>query len=284
MKNDFLSIQIADTGAELTSIKDQRTGFEYLWQADARVWGRYAPILFPIVGKVKNNTLLCNGVAFPMNQHGFARDAVFRKLSETPTAVWYVLTSDEHTNALYPYSFNLRLGYELHQNTLTCLYEVVNPGAEPLYFSIGAHPGLNLPTANFNDYTIVFAQPETAERQLLSGGLFNGTGKPVFTTPTRIDLHPEIFEEDAIVLKNLNSHELTLKHRTGTFAIHLRYEGFPYMGIWCQKGNQQYICLEPWCGHADPLEGHEDISRKQGIVKLEPGETFTRSYALTFHS
>lgn len=282
MKNEYLSIQIADKGAELTSIKNLKTGFEYLWQADAAVWGRHAPILFPIVGKVKDNTLLCSGKTHAMSQHGFARDMVFQKISETDAEVWYELTASEQTKAVYPFNFTLRLGYQLTNNTLTCLYEVLNAGSQPLYFSIGAHPGFNLPTANLSDYSIVFEKEETAERKLLSGGLFNGSAKPVLTTPTTVRLHAAIFDDDAIVFQNLNSRQLTLKQNNGPFQIQLNYEGFPYMGIWTQKGNEQFICLEPWCGHADPIEGHKDISEKQGIVRLEGGEKFNRSYALTF--
>ncbi|MES2779221.1 MAG: aldose 1-epimerase family protein [Bacteroidota bacterium] len=282
MKNEYLSIEITDKGAELTSIKDQNTEFEYLWQADAAVWARHAPILFPIVGKVKDNTLLYNGHTYPMGQHGFARDQVFQKVSETATDVWYELTSNEQTLAVYPFHFTLRLGYQLQNNTLTCLYEVINQDIQPLCFSIGAHPGFNLPTGRLADYSIVFNQPETEERQLLSGGLFNGKSKPVLFTPSTIQLHTNLFDDDAIVFKNLNSRELTLKQNNGTFEIQLQYEGFPHMGIWTQKGNEQYICLEPWCGHADPVEGHVDLSGKEGIIKLEGGEKFNRSYALTF--
>jgi galactose mutarotase-like enzyme len=282
MKNEFLRIEIADKGAELTSIKNQLTGFEYLWQADAAVWGRHAPILFPIVGKVKDNMLLCNGQPYPMGQHGFARDQVFQKISETNNEVWYALTANQHTKAIYPYNFTLRLGYRLEKNTLTCSYDVRNDDVAPLYFSIGAHPGFNLPTGKLSDYRIEFAEAETEHRQLLSGGLFNGTTKPVFSTPNSITLNAALFDDDAIVLKKLNSTRLVLTHQNGSFNIQLDFDGFPYMGIWTQKGNEQYICLEPWCGHADSIDGHTNISEKEGIVKLQSAEHFNRSYSITF--
>lgn len=282
MKNESLCIKLSDKGAELTSIKDNKTGFEYLWQANAAVWGRHAPILFPIVGKVKDNTLLCNGIGYPMNQHGFARDCVFQRTTETDTEVWFELMANEQTKKIYPFNFKLRLGYRLTNNTLTCFYEVFNNNMLHMYFSIGAHPGFNLPTAKLSDYTILFNHPETEERKLLSGGLFNGTSKPVLTSPTTIQLHSAIFDDDAIVFKNLSSRQLTLRQNNGPFQITLNYEGFPHLGIWTQKGNEEYICLEPWCGHADPVEGHTDISNKEGIVKLDGGAKFSRSYALTF--
>ncbi|AMS26900.1 hypothetical protein AEM51_07575 [Bacteroidetes bacterium UKL13-3] len=282
MKNKYLSIEIANKGAELTSIKNQTTGFEYLWQADSAVWGRHAPILFPIVGKVRNNQLICDGIPYIMSQHGFARDQVFEKLSESDTEVWYQLTANEYTKAIYPFNFTLRLGYQLSNNTLTCLYEIINHDDHPMYFSIGAHPGFNLPTSCLSDYSIVFEKAESEERHLLSGGLFNGIIKPVLSTPTTIQLHATLFDDDAIVFKNLNSRQLTLKQKNGTFQIKLNYDGFPYLGIWTQKGNEQYICLEPWFGHADSLDGHVDISSKQGILRLEGGAQFNLSYSLAF--
>lgn len=284
MQNDRLQITVSPKGAELTSIRDVQTGFEYLWQADAIVWGRHAPVLFPIVGKVKNNTLIVNGNPYPMGQHGFARDAEFVLFSETPTSCLYQLKSNADTLAIYPFPFELLLGYELEGNTLFCHYKVINTGSEPLYFSIGAHPGFNLPVPNLTEYRIVFDQNEIEERQLLSEGLFNGTHKPVLSAPSHIQLSSELFNDDAIVFKQLISKTLRLKHQNSSFEIALEYNDFPHMGIWTQKNCERYICLEPWCGHADSINGHEDISTKEGIEKLEAGGVFERTYSLTFVS
>lgn len=284
MQNDRLQITISPKGAELTSIRDVQTGFEYLWQADAAVWGRHAPILFPIVGKVKNNTLIVNEKPYPMSQHGFARDAEFVLFSETPTSQWYQLKSNANTLAVYPFPFELLLGYTLEGNTLHCHYKVINTGTEPLYFSIGAHPGFNLPVPDLTEYLIVFDQNEIEERKLLSEGLFNGTSKPVLSSPNHIQLFSELFNDDAIVFKQLISKNLRLKHQNSSFEIALEYKNFPYMGIWTQKNNESYICLEPWCGHADGINGHDDISTKEGIEKLEVSGVFERTYSLTLTS
>lgn len=284
MENNFLTVTVSPKGAELTSIRDKQTGFEYIWQADPAVWARHAPVLFPIVGKVKNNLLIVNDKTYPMGQHGFARDQVFTVLSETATSIWYRLVSNSETLNTFPFPFELQLGYELNQNMLHCHYKIINTGNNILYFSIGAHPGFNLPVADLSQYEIRFEQAETAERQLLSDGLFNGTSKPVLSSPTHIQLSKKLFEEDAIVLNHLNSTSYSLKHQHSNFTIGLKYEGFPYMGIWTQKNCERYICLEPWCGHADSTAGHDDISAKAGINSLEPGAVFERTYALTFTS
>lgn len=282
MHNEYLSISIATKGAELNSIKSAKTGFEFLWQADSAIWARHAPILFPIVGKVKANVLLVNGKSFPMNQHGFARDCEFELHHQSELECWYKMVSNETTFDKFPFHFELYLGYELVNNTLICKYKVVNTDSKDMYFSIGAHPGFNLPTGSLSDYVIEFTKPETEQRALLEGGLFNHQTKPVLNSLGNIDLSTALFDDDAIVLMSLQSTELVLKQKTGTFAIKMQFEGFPYFGIWTQKGCETYVCLEPWCGHADFIEGHSDISKKAGIVRLAKDSIFERSYAITF--
>jgi galactose mutarotase-like enzyme len=282
MKNAFLDVRINDKGAELSSIKDTKTGFEFLWQADPAIWARHAPVLFPVVGKVAGNELKVKGKAYPLTQHGFARDMTFKNITETQDEVWYSLTSDAHTLTMYPYAFELAIGYRIDGRSLTCTYRIIHTGNSPMYFSIGAHPGFNLPNAKLEDYMIIFEHEEQEERHLLQNGLFSGETKPVFSTPRTINLSAALFDDDAIVLKNLRSTQLKLKQRNGTFCITLDYQNFPYMGLWAPKGSNRFICLEPWCGHSDPVNGHTDISAKPGIISLAEGELFTRSYTLTF--
>ena len=71
---------VSNHGAELQSIRFE--GREYLWQGDPAYWGRRAPILFPIVGKVAGDLLRVDGQSYPMKQHGFARDAEFVPVPE----------------------------------------------------------------------------------------------------------------------------------------------------------------------------------------------------------
>ncbi len=282
MENDILKINITHKGAELQQITHKSSGYDFLWQADPTIWGRHAPVLFPVVGKLKNNQLLIDGTAYPMSQHGFARDAAFTCIKHTDTSALFELKANETSLHVFPYHFTLQLGYELTGNTLTCSYLVKNTDDKPMYFSIGAHPGFNLPTAKLTDYVLLFNQPEQPERHLLNTGLFNGISKAVFSRAGEIDLNKVLFDDDAIVFKNITAKQVELKQLSGNFSIGLTYDGFPDLGIWTQKDCEQYICLEPWCGHADPIDGHDDISAKPGINTLQPGEQFNRSYTLTF--
>ena len=58
LKNNLFAITINTLGAELKSVKHQQLGIEYMWRADPQFWGRTSPILFPIVGRLSNNTTL----------------------------------------------------------------------------------------------------------------------------------------------------------------------------------------------------------------------------------
>ena len=90
-----MHITVSHKGAELQNIT--ANGREYLWQGDPKFWGRRAPILFPIVGKLADDNLRINGHEYTMKQHGFARDTEFVEQDG-----WY--TSKEEV-ALYIHTY-----------------------------------------------------------------------------------------------------------------------------------------------------------------------------------
>ena len=143
LKNDFLTVQVSDFGAELQSIV--KNDYEYLWQGDPTFWGRRSPVLFPIVGSVWEKKYRVDGKEYEMGQHGFARDSRFELVSASDSEVRYRLESTEETLAKYPWPFVLEIGYRLEGNELKVLWKVTNPGTEEMFFQIGAHPAFNYP-------------------------------------------------------------------------------------------------------------------------------------------
>ena len=162
LENAYLTVQINELGAELTGIYDKERGHETIWQANPEFWDRHAPILFPFVGKVNGGYYRYKGRKYPMGQHGFARDLMFTLIRCTDTSATYDLVSNEKTREVYPMDFDLRITYILDDNVLTVQWDVFNPSSdEPLYFSIGGHPGFNvpiLPGTVKNDYFVLFEQ------------------------------------------------------------------------------------------------------------------------------
>jgi galactose mutarotase-like enzyme len=281
--NEQYKAVIALVGAELKSVTDSK-GTEFMWQADSDVWPRTAPVLFPIVGKVKQDSFRVNGVSFPLSQHGFARDHRFTVLAQTETKVIFQLNYSIHTLKHYPFDFKLILSYEWMNHELVCGYEVINTGVVHLPFSIGAHPGFNLPSGHLSDYYLEFNQVENLNRHLLEEGLFNHQTETVMQNTKVLALSEELFEKDAIVFKHMQSNEVTLKDKNSNYAVKMNYEGFPFFGIWTKKGCQRFICLEPWFGHADDVNGHLDALTKPGMQVLAPKENFKTHYTLRFFS
>ena len=68
---------LADTmGGELVSLRDA-AGTEYIWEGDPAYWSGRNPILFPIVGGLKDGTVRIGGKPYQMDRHGFARRMEF---------------------------------------------------------------------------------------------------------------------------------------------------------------------------------------------------------------
>lgn len=283
LANNFLKVQVKSKGAELSSIQSL-DGLEYIWQADPAVWSRHAPVLFPIVGKLKNNEYSHGGQTYTLSQHGFARDHEFECIEQTADKLVFELRANEQTKKVYPFSFVLAITYSLRDNQLTVAYEVGNEGAKPMYFSLGAHPGFNcplLPTEQLEDYYLEFEQPETLDRHLLDGGLFNRETEPVLEEEQILPLYREWFEKDAIVFKHFKSKSLTLKSKVSNHSVKATFEGFPYLGIWQSKGEKAtFICIEPWYGLADYTDSTGKLEEKEGILTVSGQEQFSAFYTI----
>lgn len=283
IENEFLKIEIETAGAELRSIYHKIKKREFLWQGDPEFWPRRAPVLFPIVGKLKGNEYKVDGKIFKLTQHGFARDKEFATFKTNDSKVTFALISDKDSIKVYPFDFELKITYELIQNTLKVYYEVINPGEDQIYFSIGAHPGFICPVNSnekFEDYYIEFEKEETLSRHLLDEGLFNGKTEAILNDSRILDLNYDLFLKDAIVLKNMRSTYLILKSKSSDHSLKFEFSKFPYFGIWT-KPNAPFICLEPWCGIADNINVEGELKEKEGIIILRKGEIFDRNYSIT---
>ena len=138
LENEALKVTINSFGAELASIRGKATDTEYLWNADA-------PVLFPLLGSLKNKEYHYEGKTYSMGQHGFARDMEFAVDVQTATEAWFSLQSNDETKAKFPLEFILKIGYELEGKELKVIWQVENPDTKILYFSIGGHPAFMCP-------------------------------------------------------------------------------------------------------------------------------------------
>jgi galactose mutarotase-like enzyme len=283
LQNDQYRVAVQEQGAELSSFRSLQQDLEYIWTADPAIWPRHAPVLFPVVGKLPQGQYRYRGQTYALPQHGFARDEPFELVHQTDQALTLALTSSPKTLALYPFPFRLEISYLLQGNSLETGYRVVNTGPEELFFSIGAHPGFNcplLPGEKFEDYYLAFEKPETASRYLLDQGLQNQQTQPVLAAAQQLPLRYELFEQDAIVLKGLQSQQISLRSRQHAHGLDFEFKGYPYFGIWTKEAGAPFICLEPWHGIASRVGDSGELTEKEGIIRLAAGADFSCSYTI----
>lgn len=283
LEKECLQITVNSKGAELQSIYSKETGLDYLWNGDPAYWGKKSPVLFPIVGGLKNNSYQYNGITYKMSRHGFARDMDFVLTAQTADSISFSLAASDATLPQYPFLFSLMITYSINQNKVTCTYTVYNTDQQDIFFSIGAHPAFKVPLAagtTFNDYFLLFDQLETAGKWPLSPeGLILKTALPYFENSNRIELTKPLFYGDALVFDHLQSTGISLQSALTKHGFHFTYHEFPYMGIWSAK-DADFVCIEPWCGIADSVDANGDITQKTGIHSLIPGQEMSRSWSV----
>lgn len=285
LKNDTLQIKIKRIGAELCNITSVKNNTEFMWQADTKIWGSHAPNLFPIIGVMKNNSYTYNGKLYKMTKHGFVRkNDAFTIKHKTETSITFSLTSNNALYKMYPFLFQFEITYTLKNNTLTINYTIKNTDKKTLYFSVGGHPAFNCPinsNENYTDYFLEFENEESSKSYVLNmaNGLVTNTKKPVFTEGNKIKLHEHLFNEDALIFKDLKSRKVALKHNTKGRVLSMNFNDFPYLGIWA-KPNAPYVCIEPWLGIADTEDTNQKIEAKEGILSLNAGAIFNANYSI----
>jgi galactose mutarotase-like enzyme len=284
LENEVLNVAVHTKGAELQSVFNQQTGLEYMWSGDAAYWGKFSPVLFPIVGTLKNDTYFYNNKSYQLPRHGFARDMEFEVVHQEQAAASFSITATDATLAKYPFQFQLLLHYSLVKNKLQLVYEVRNNGSTEMFFSIGAHPAFAVPLhiiTAYNDYQLKFNKEETADRWPISKeGLIEALPTPLLQQTNTLPLEKALFHKDAIVLKALQSDTIRLCSDKTPNGWQFEYADFPFMGIWAAK-DADFVCIEPWCGIADSVNTSQQLTEKEGINILAAGEVFKRSWSLS---
>lgn len=284
IEDQQLRISIQPKGAELQSIFHKGHNTEYMWNGDPAIWAKHSPLLFPIVGTLKDNTYFYNGKAYELSRHGFARDREFAVETQSADAITFVLRSDEASLKVFPFGFELRVSYRIQGGALTTTYAVTNPDSTPLYFSVGGHPAFKVPLApntTYTDYYLEFEQSEQAPRWPISkDGLIESEPIPLLNGARKLPLTKELFAKDALVFKGLHSTSVSLKSQRTERGLTMRFPGFPFLGIWAAPG-ADFVCIEPWCGIADPVDSNQQWTEKEGINRLEGGASFERSWTLS---
>lgn len=286
LKNEMLTIQVSEHGAELQSIR--KDDYEYLWQGNPEYWGRRSPVLFPIVGSVWEKCFRVDGKVYEMGQHGFARDMDFELVSAADTEVWYRLESSEKTLSAYPWPFVLEIGYRLEGSSVEVLWKVTNPGDTEMFFQIGAHPAFNYPGYDpdaVDRGVVAFDRNDNLQR---SG--FKGKGcvdpQTRFPIPLSDDgmlrLKRDTFDDiDTLMLENDQVHKIVFLKNDSSPYLTVTFDA-PVVAIWSPpKRNAPFFCIEPWYGRCDRADFTGEFKDRDWVNALATGATFAASYTIT---
>ncbi|MDK2040278.1 aldose 1-epimerase family protein [Aliarcobacter butzleri] len=276
IKNSFIKAQIKSFGAELNSLKKCDENFEYIWQANSKYWARHSPVLFPIVGRLKEDSYFYKNKKYSLSQHGFARDKEFEIVQNEADFIEFRLKSDEKSLEFYPFFFELNICYKLDKNSLIVSYKVKNKSDEKMYFSIGAHPAFNTQVGDF----LEFENIKTTKRYFLDEKGLIYKNQDLNLENSKLYLDKDLFKEDALVFNDSNIKQITLKNIENKSRVKVKFDNFPYLGIWSKPNDAPFVCIEPWFGVADEQNSNQKIEDKKGILSLEKEEEFFCFYII----
>ncbi|MDO5980968.1 aldose 1-epimerase family protein [Flavivirga spongiicola] len=289
LENEKLKISVKKKGAELCKITSVKNEIDFMWDANPKVWGSYAPNLFPIIGALKNDTYFFENQKYTLSKHGFIRNNNTLILQEqSQSSLTFKLSYDEDSLKIYPFKFDFLITYQLIDNIIIITHTIKNYDTKTMYFSLGGHPAFKCPVYNnetYSNYYLEFEHIENSETHLINmeSGLISSKTKPMFNNSNRLPLKHDIFNEDALIFKDLKSKSVTLNSKSLGAILTVEYRDFSYLGIWA-KPDGDYVCIEPWLGIADSENTNQNLKEKEGILTLMPQQTFKASYSIEIHN
>ncbi len=276
ISNQYLTVTINPKGAELSSLKHQDR--EIMWEGNPDFWGKHAPILFPIVGTLKNNEFEYSEKKYSLPRHGFARDLVFEVSEKRADRVTFTLKSSAETLEKFPFTFEFSVIFILKEKKLLQYFQIKNEGQKTMYFSVGGHPAFALP-GNFEDYSLHFDHDEKLEVFALKNDLLSRETTILNLQNQNLSLTQKLFENDALVLKKYASKVISIL-KNGEDFLHFSTGNFPNLGLWT-KPNAPFICIEPWFGYADDISSTGKLTEKEGIIAIASEEIFEAHFAIS---
>ena len=275
--NSKITAVINPIGAELISLKLLVKNKEFIWEGNPAFWGKHSPVLFPIVGTLKNNSYTYNDKNYELLRHGLARSLNFHLITKTDSYCVFSLQADEETKKAFPFAFELQISYTLLDTTLIIGYKVINNDRVTIPFSIGAHPAFALPNA-FENYSLQFSQQETLDCFTLENDLVSNNSFKIELTNNKLPLTYSTFENDALIFKTIQSKEITILEANQPL-LKVSFDDFKNLGLWT-KVNAPFICIEPWLGYSDTVNATGDLFEKEGIQRVEANNSFECKFSI----
>ena len=283
LKSDQLYVEFQTLGGALSSIKDKE-GVEYLWQGDPTYWSGQAPVLFPICGSVRNDTVLYDKEDGSQKEgkiprHGLVRKKEFTLVEQTDNSVTFAIEDDEEMYANYPYHFRLEITYTVTGKTIHTQYKIYNKEAEKsMPYFIGGHPGFNCPLLDgevYEDYYLEFEKPETCTvpKPFPETGMLDLKDRNSWLNNQKeIDLNYDFFSYDAVTLDELESRTVALRSRKHDKGLKLHFKEFPNLIVWSTLNKGPFIALEPWSGLSTSIKEGDRLEDKKDVKIIKPSD------------
>lgn len=284
LENERFKAAIDEKGAELCSLTGKSDGTEYVWQGDPAIWARHAPLLFPVIGRLKDKEYTLDGKTYSITQHGFGRDLPFEGKQIDAACAEFTLTQNDYTKKMYPYDFTLTVRYTLTGNRLKKEHIVHNPNDIPLYYEVGGHDAYNICLTEGETIRDSYVQFEGVneihpleldEKILLTGG--EGT---LPLDEGRLWIDRETFRIDAVMLAAPAVRRLTICSRKHAKKVAVEFDDFDYVGIWSayRPFDVPYVCIEPWSTLPDCNYLGKELEKKVGVRCVAPHESETMTF------
>ena len=287
LENEGFRVEINPFGAELTSFRSKTTGTEYVWGGDPAAWKRHAPVLFPIVGRLKDKTYTVDGASFEITQHGFGRDLEWEPKQVSGTCAEFTLTQSEYTKKMYPWDFTCTLRFTLDGGSLIKEHITRNDSGSTMYYEIGGHDAYTLcwqEGEKITDYFVEFEETDALTRIV--------TDEDVMLTEKRtsvpldggkLHISRELFANDAVMTEGLTVRRASIGSTKNSRRVTMEFGDFPYFAVWSpyKDFDVPFTCLEPWSTLPDGTHLDHAIENKQGIRRLAPGESETLAFRTT---
>ncbi len=280
IKNEYLQAVICSKGAELIRLIDQDK-INRMHTPSPETWNRVSPILFPQISKTRDLLYKVNHKDYYMPMHGFFRNMELTPVQQRQNSITFSISDNEETWKVYPYHFSFSVHYELIQNQLKVSFQVTNKDQKILYYMLGGHPGFKVPlydNEKYEDYSIKFPIKETIDAMQVVDGYLANVYKPCLNQQDEIVLNHDLFNPDAIVLKNLKSPYVDITSKNHSKGIRFHCSDFEILAIWSLMNEKaHFVCLEPWNGiQKQFVVDHEQM----GVLSLKSNESKNYSYSI----
>lgn len=285
LQNEYLYVGVESVGAQLVSLYSPKTDTQYLWQPGYETWPHSSMLLFPNPGRIAHGRTIIGGKIYPANMHGFANDLPFALKEQTEEKLVLELRDNEVTKKYYPYSFCLQVEFTLKGDKLIQNFRVINEGAEPLYYCLGAHPGFYCPLVlgeKAEDYSLIFSQPQQLMQLELEENtrLLTGNKTAYLENTCEIPLHDHFFDGGPMLFDGMNAKTVTLQSKASGRFVEMGIEGFPNLCLWGVPTRMSLIAIEPWIGTTDRVDTDHVWEHKPGIQKIETEAVHTLTFRL----